>query len=395
MPILRRTGPWTGTSIYALRRRDRAPFLERIFLHVGLEKTGTTTLQAAMAVNRQLLRRYGYVFPEGLSSFPSYHIGLALWAANPDAVSELRHAAGLTSREAYDAFLQSYPSQIARELARSGGHTAILSNEHCSSRLATIAEISKIHQIIAPLARRCRVIIYLRRQDELAASHYSTAVRSGATYEFNFPKEIIWFDYLKLLEMWAQVFGKENLSVRVFEPQQLKDRDLLADFFSTIGFTRYDELRRPRDQNRSFDRYVLEFLRRFNAHLSICAESGADCDRRRVEEALAAITTRECLRPNAEAATAFLSQFAASNAEVARRFLNRKDGVLFAGAPLDDQPARLPTLDVDQAVAIAVALWQWQEAKLRATLRNDRSVSRRSALTPLIPLIFRNRCGRL
>jgi hypothetical protein len=56
-----------------------------------LEKTGTTTLQAAMAVNRQLLRRYDYVFPEGLSSFPSYHIGLALWAANPDAVSELRH----------------------------------------------------------------------------------------------------------------------------------------------------------------------------------------------------------------------------------------------------------------------------------------------------------------
>jgi hypothetical protein len=141
MPILRRTGPWTGTSIYASRRRDRAPFLERIFLHVGLEKTGTTTLQAAMAVNRQLLRRYGYVFPEGLDSFPSYHIGLTLWAANPDAVSELRHAAGLTSRKAYDAFLQSYPSQIARELARSGGHTAILSNEHCSSRLATVAEI--------------------------------------------------------------------------------------------------------------------------------------------------------------------------------------------------------------------------------------------------------------
>jgi hypothetical protein len=63
--------------------QDRAPFLESIFLHIGLEKTGTTTLQAAMAVNRQLLRRYGYVFPEGLDGFPSYHIGLGLWAANP------------------------------------------------------------------------------------------------------------------------------------------------------------------------------------------------------------------------------------------------------------------------------------------------------------------------
>src|SRR5262245_12467488 len=76
-------------------------------------------------------------------------------------------------------------------------------------------------------------------------------------------------------------------------------------------------------------------------------------------------------------------------------FLEPQRGVLFASAPLHDQPARLPTLDVDRAVAIAVALWQWQEAKLRATLRNDRSVSRRSALTPLIPLLFRSRCGRL
>jgi hypothetical protein len=310
-------------------------------------------------------------------------------------VPELRHAAGLTRHKAYDTFLQSYPSQIARELARSGGHTAILSNEHCSSRLSTVAEISKIYQIIAPLARKCCVIIYLRRQDELVASHYSTAVRSGATYEFDFPKEIVWLDYLNLLEMWAQVFGKENLSVRIFEPQQLKDRDLLTDFFSTIGFTRHDELRRPRDHNRSFDRHVLEFLRRFNAHLSTCAEIGGNCDRRRVEEALAAITTHECLRPNADAAAAFLSQFAASNAEVARRFLNRKDGVLFASAPLRDQPARLPTLDVDRAVAIAVALWQWQEARLRATERKYRSIPRCSALTPLIQLLFRSRYDRL
>ena len=396
MPILWRTGRWAGTSTYALRRRDRAPFLERIFLHVGLEKTGTTTLQVAMAVNRQLLRRYGYVFPEGLDNFSSYHIGLALWAAaNSGTVPELRHAAGLTSRKAYDTFLQSYPRQIARELARSGGHTAILSNEHCSSRLGTVAEISKIHQIIAPLARECRVIIYLRRQDELVTSHYSTAVRSGATHEFYFPKGIVWLDYLNLLEMWAQVFGKENLSVRIFEPQQLKDRDLLTDFFSTIGFTRYDELRRPRDQNRSFDRYVLEFLRRFNAHSSIGAESGVNCDRRRVEEALAAITTRECLRPNAEAAAAFLSQFAASNAEVARRFLNREDGVLFARAPLRDQQARLPTLDVDRAIAIAVALWQWQEARLRARMKERSQPPHRSALTRLFHCSFVARCDRL
>jgi hypothetical protein len=304
---------------------------------------------------------------------PSYHIGLALFAANPDAVPELRRVARLTTDAAYSAFLENYPNQIARELTKASCHTAVLSNEHCSSRLGTVTEIAKLHQILSRLARDCRVIIYLRRQDEVVASHYSTYVRSGATDEFKFSNDIFWLDYLHLLEMWAHIFGKENLIIRIFEPHQLKDWDLLSDFFTIIGFPRQGQLRRPENQNRSFDVYTLEFLRRFNAHLPTCSEAGLGRTRGEIDTALAAITTRECLRPSAEMAAAFLNLFAASNAEVARRFLNREDGILFASALTDDQPARLPTLDVDKAMAISVALWQWQEARLRAALRNARA----------------------
>ena len=369
----RRLRRWTGPITRPSLRRCRWRPLERIFLHVGVEKTGTTTLQVAMAINRPLLHQCGYAIPMGPAGSPSYHIGLALCAANPDAVPELRQVAGLTTGATHSAFLENYPMQIARELTQSGCHTAILSNEHCSSRLSTVAEIAKLHKIFSRLARECRIIIYLRRQDELAASHYSTSVRAGATGEFNFPNEVLWLNYLHLLEMWAQVFGKENLAIRIFEPHQLKDGDLLADFFSVVGFMRQDELLRPEDQNRSFDVYTVEFLRRFNSQLPTCVEPGLDRARGDIDEALAAITTRECLRPGADAAAAFLDRFAASNAEVARRFFNREDGTLFTTAPADDQPARLPTLDVDKAMAISVALWQWQEARMRAVLRNTRA----------------------
>ncbi len=392
MPILQRICRWTGRIAANSSQRNRAPILERVFLHVGVEKTGTTTLQVALAMNRRLFRRYGYAIPATPRGFPSCHIGLALCAAHPDAVPELRQAARLTSSQAYDAFIKSYPEKISRELIGSGCHTAILSNEHCSSRLTTITEIGKIHQILARLARECRVIIYLRRQDEVVASHYSTAVRSGGTHEFNFSREIHWVDYLHLLEMWAQVFGKENITVRIFEPQQLKDGDLLTDFFSIVGFRRQDKLSRPDNQNRSLDVHTLEFMRRFNMHLPSGAEAGLDVARGSIDEALAAITTDECLQPSTESASSFLSRFATSNAEVARRFLNREDGMLFMSAPREDQPTRLPALDVDKAVAISVALWQWQEARLRASLRNDQFGGRRGGLPP-IPLPFRKRFG--
>jgi hypothetical protein len=255
----------------------------------------------------------------------------------------LRQYAGLTSGAAYADFQQRYPRQIAQALTQSGCHSAILSNEHCSSRLYTIAEITKLHEIISPLARECRAIIYLRRQDELVASHYSNSVKAGATYEFYYPRAIQWLDYLHVVDMWAQVFGKENLTIRVFEPQQLKDGDLVADFFSAIGFAHYSELVPPEDQNRSLDIHTVEFLRRLNAHLPAGSNIGTNRDRVSLNEALASITTRERLRPSAEAATAFLDQFATSNAEVARWFLNR--GVLFTSTPLRNEP-RLPRLDV-------------------------------------------------
>ena len=170
VPSIQRFRHWTGAIARPFVRRYRPRSLERIFLHVGVEKTGTTTLQVAMALNRLLLRQSGYIIPPGLVGSPSYHIGLALFAANPDAVPELRRVARLTTDAAYSAFLENYPNQIARELTKASCHTAVLSNEHCSSRLGTVTEIAKLHQILSGLARDCRVIIYLRRQDEVVAS---------------------------------------------------------------------------------------------------------------------------------------------------------------------------------------------------------------------------------
>jgi hypothetical protein len=363
---------WINCSACGPHANKRTFVLEKIFLHIGLEKTGTTTLQFTMALNQRLLRNYGYFFPTTLEGSTSNHIGLALCAASPEAASDLGQYAGLTNRAAYSAFLERYPKQMARELIRSGCHTAILSNEHCSSRLTTIAEIAKLYRIVASVAPQIRVVIYLRRQDELVASHYSNFVRSGATREFEFPQNIGWLDYLNLLEMWADVFGRENLSIRIFEREQMKGGDLLADFCSTIGFSRYDELPRLEDQNRGLDVYTLEFLRRFNACAPSCSTS-ARRSRGDIEDALAAISTRDSLRPSGEAAAAFLDQFAASNAEVARRFLNREDGILFRSGPLRDQPARLPTLDIDKLMAIAVALWQWQETRWRRWARQHHS----------------------
>ena len=39
--------------------------------------------------------------------------------------------------------------------------------------------MARLHALLAPLFDSVRVLVYLRRQDEAAVSHHSTALRAG------------------------------------------------------------------------------------------------------------------------------------------------------------------------------------------------------------------------
>jgi hypothetical protein len=77
------------------------------------------------------------------------------------------------------------------------------------------------------------------------------------------------------------------------------------------------------------------------------------------------------MAPSAEAATEFLGRYAASNAEVAGKYLNRADRALFVEQPSRDRPERVPALDVDKAVEIAAKLWLWQGVRFRRHDKNE------------------------
>ena len=338
--------------------------LERVCLHIGVAKTGTKTLQLAMGLNRDLLHRHGFVYPV-LTAQPQ--LALALYAlsegaaVNEDAVVALRARLGLADLHRFRAFLDEFPSRVADALAVPGVHTAILSSENCSTALSTVKQIARLHDLLSPLSRAIQIVVYLRRQDELATSVYSSAMKAGRTHEFEL-RGHFWFDYLTLLDNWAEIFGSDSLVIRIFEPRQMHPAGLLADFSSAIGFEQYDQLQRPPDQNTSIDVYAAEFLRRFNAQVPELQDARPNHLRGEINRAIEAISTKDRLTPSREAAMSLLDEYAASNAEMARKYLDRADGVLFIETP-PDRPERLPALDVDKAVEIAAKLWQWQERR--------------------------------
>jgi hypothetical protein len=99
--------------------------------------------------------------------------------------------------------------------------------------------------------------------------------------------------------------GMDHLSVRTFEPRQMHDGDLLADFSFAVGFEQHKLLQRPPNQNQSLDVRSLEFLRRFNLNVPFLVDGQPNASRRPIAEAITAVSTSERLIPSAEAATAF------------------------------------------------------------------------------------------
>src|SRR5262245_3378965 len=168
--------------------------LERVVLHIGLAKTGTKTLQLAMSLNRDLLRQHGFVYPILPAARHVGHVGLGVYAAQENANPALRAHVGVAERDRLVAFIDEFPSRLAAAVDGPDIHSAVLSNEYCSTGLSTVEEVTRLHRLLSPLAREIRVIVYLRRQDELATSLYSAQMKNGGrTGEFEFVNAF-WFD---------------------------------------------------------------------------------------------------------------------------------------------------------------------------------------------------------
>ncbi len=239
-----------------------------LYLHIGTEKTGTTSIQHFMAHNRDVLRSQGVLYPR--SPGETNHTGIAALAQSADH-GELWQKLGITTLEERDNYAESLRSSLAEELSAGRFDRVVLSNEHCSSRLPQDDEVSTLHTFLSGLFSRIRIVVYLRRQDDLLVSTYSTGIKNGRTEMLQLPTERALgarYDYWQLLNRWSSVFGRENIICRKFEKQSFMSGDLMADFLGAVGCDADAPWEYPGNVNSSLDARSLEFLRLMNLHVT-------------------------------------------------------------------------------------------------------------------------------
>ena len=236
--------------------------MNRIFLHIGLEKTGTTALQVFLRDNEERLRDAGFTYlcDNARSYFDTTaHFPLAACFSRecPDFVAAEKFRSA-------DEVLGELGADI-----RASQQDVILSCEQLSSRLISSDEVRRLRDAMA--GRPVTVVCYIRRQDDLALATYTTSVRHGRRTPFSVgevhPVDRR-YDFLAILDLWSSVFSRESIIVRRFDRNHLAGADICRDFAGLLGIAVGESFSFPGDLNVSLDSKQVEMLRMTNQFLS-------------------------------------------------------------------------------------------------------------------------------
>ena len=179
-------------------------------LHIGLEKTGTTSFQAFCADHRRDLAARGALYPANPACF--LHINHAPLAASYFSAAQAR-ALLIAGRRVDRA---QALAALSAEIETADAPLTLLSAEHFSSRF----DPGRIAQLGADLAGfDASVAVVVRPPLARARAAYATTVASGRAITLDaFVDELCRPDnpYLRFratLEPWANVFGRERMIV--------------------------------------------------------------------------------------------------------------------------------------------------------------------------------------
>ncbi len=242
-----------------------------LYIHIGTEKTGSTTIQKCLSENRTRLSENGicYLKSPGLKDSRK----LATFCMNDQIMDDQIIKLGLTKIDDRKKWKDEFIKALNNELNSftSTTSTAIISSEHFHSRLHQVSDIITLKNILAPWFDKIKICVYLRRQDQVAVGLFSTACKSGVYFEDVFPKNITssnhFYNYENLLDKWVSVFGQENIMVRIFDQKQFYKGDLLADFFDILDID-LEELKlvMPNKKNVSLSGQTQLIISRFNKY---------------------------------------------------------------------------------------------------------------------------------
>jgi hypothetical protein len=194
---------------------------KQIILHIGTHKTGTSSLQYFLSTYEAELKDAGVLYPLG-----------GRRELSPGRSALAHHALANSLRGKLPSGGRHYWDALLEELARAREETAVVSSEEFSGCEPTHVGQARTHLS----AYKVKVVVYLRNRLDFMVSAYKQRVKVGR-YRGSFGdfiREDARPAYGELLARWAEVFGAENVLVRVYDKVK-KSPGVEEEFLNILG----------------------------------------------------------------------------------------------------------------------------------------------------------------
>lgn len=197
---------------------------KRLYIHIGLPKTGTSAIQNYLVTNYDLLKdKHNLFYPKLGRAGDGSHHNIA-WALSANPYKELLD----------DAKQRELLIELRNEIDSSTCSSALLSSE-CFAMHSNKA----FKEIIAS-NYELHIICYLRRQDDYIESSYSQIVKDVVRKETRSFTEYLndslsSLSYFEMLQKWEGIAEKENIHIREYDKNSFLNGSIVDDFLSIIG----------------------------------------------------------------------------------------------------------------------------------------------------------------
>jgi hypothetical protein len=303
---------------------------KKAIIHIGGHKTGTSAIQAFCVLNSTNLQHVDILYPMELVTYPERTGGQAhhcLVNLFMDATTFWK-SVNLRPKGMADDDIVNSLKALPRD------KNILLSSENL-----VWLDKQSIHNLNELLTGfDVYVVLYARRQDDALQALYQTVVASiGESKTFaDYTSEgvRILFDYCKIAENWQSVFGDRKVIVRVYEKSQLYQGDSVADFFHVLEEILQSEIDLSNWEhstgtvNRGLPAHITSVIQKLNNY--------GFFSKKLIIPAIKILTrylytdsrgSYEIILPSER--KALLESYTESNENLAKKFLGRKDGVLF------------------------------------------------------------------
>jgi len=218
--------------------------VKRIILHIGLPKTGTSSIQQSLYENQALLTSYRMSYPvfEGIN-----HADINMCFV-PDRLQEYYNIVNdRIETSSIEHHKSEYAAFLKREISKKRPKTVIISTESLFKKF----DITFIEYLKAITNRNVELTVLCYVRDPV------DWIKSASQQMIKYPKvttnedfrELVGERGIKSFEWWVSTVGADHINVFSLETARQHSGGLISHFYQQLGVENIDGLIEPRWEN--------------------------------------------------------------------------------------------------------------------------------------------------